>query len=525
LILLKIQKVRAVIYGFGPYRLNTDRLELWCGTDAVAVEPQVFRLLQHLIENRERVVSKDELIDQIWEGRIVSDATVSSRINAARRAVGDSGKAQAVIRTISKRGFRFVAEVHTKPEVSAGQVSNKSGLIPPVTLGPSVPAASKLSGSADHSLVVREFEVDGDVKADFLAKGLRVYLHNSFSRHSTIEVIREPFPSRGRAEFALEGSVRGHGGSLRLTFSLIDRASNSQIWSERFDRSSEDLFELEEEIGRAVSAAVRVKLKDVEFERLKDSVNEELSVADLLNKAAAYFVHGPGSNEVIEAALRTAFEREPNDSMTVAMLSHCLWRGFEFSPLALPETSKKEITDLAVRAVELNAESYFTHLIAAITAQDVLGDFERALRHAQAALEINPDLIGAHGMVGIAKCHLGDPDAGVAKLQQILDTGREDPHRFRHQRELAIASFIAGDLDRATDVIWQLVESEPQMDRNRLIQAALLWLRGDCDDAVAAGRRLRDTYSDLTTLTKRPVWIGQAAAAERFEKAISAIGL
>jgi len=514
-----------VIYGFEPYRLDTDRLELWCGTNVVATEPQVFRLLQHLIENRGRVVSKDELIDQVWEGRIVSDATLSSRINAARRAVGDDGKKQAVIRTMARRGFRFVAELHIEPKVSAGAVSDESGHPPPVGPGPSVPTASKPSGSPDHSLVVREFEFDGDEKTKFLAKGLRVYLHNSFSRHSTIEVIREPPPSRGRAEFALEGSVRGRGGSLRLTFSLIDRASDSQIWSERFDRPSEDLFELEEEIGRAVSAAVRVKLKDAEFERLKDSVDEELSVANLLNKAAAYFVHGPGSNDVIEAALRMAFAREPDNSMAVAMLSHSLWRGYEFSPLALPARSNKEITDLAVRAVELNAESYFTHLIAAITAQDVLGDFERALRHAQAALEINPDLLGAHGMVGIAKCHLGDPDAGIATLQQILDTGREDPHRFRHQRELAIANFIAGDLDRAIEIVGRLVQSEPQMDRNRPLQAALLWLRGDTDAAATAGRHLRDSYAGLSTLTLRPIWFGRAGAAKRFDEALAAIEL
>lgn len=100
-----------MVYGFGPYRLDTDTLELRCGTDAVAVEPQVFRLLQYLIENRERVVSKDDLIENIWDGRIVSDATLSTRINAARRAVGDTGKGQAVIRTVQRRGFRFVADV------------------------------------------------------------------------------------------------------------------------------------------------------------------------------------------------------------------------------------------------------------------------------------------------------------------------------------------------------------------------------------------------------------------------------
>ena len=100
-----------MIYSFGQCELDTERLELSHDGELQSVEPQVFSLLVHLIENREHVVSKDDLIEAVWEGRIVSDATLSSRINAARRAVGDSGKDQTVIKTMPRRGFRFVAPV------------------------------------------------------------------------------------------------------------------------------------------------------------------------------------------------------------------------------------------------------------------------------------------------------------------------------------------------------------------------------------------------------------------------------
>lgn len=103
-----------MIYEFPPFRLDTERLELTRAGAAVALEPQVFRLIQVLVEQRERVVSKDDLMDLVWDGRIVSDATLSTRINAARRALDDDGKAQAVIRTSPRRGFRFVAEVVTE---------------------------------------------------------------------------------------------------------------------------------------------------------------------------------------------------------------------------------------------------------------------------------------------------------------------------------------------------------------------------------------------------------------------------
>ena len=105
-----------VIYHFDQFTLDTERLHLLRGGEPVSLEPQVFSLLVFLIENRERVVSKDDLIDAVWQGRIVSDATISSRINLARRAVGDGGKTQVIIRTFPRRGFRFIAEVEeTEP--------------------------------------------------------------------------------------------------------------------------------------------------------------------------------------------------------------------------------------------------------------------------------------------------------------------------------------------------------------------------------------------------------------------------
>ena len=96
---------------FSDYRLDTDRRELRRGSEPIAMEPQVFDLVVYLVENRDRVVSKDDLFASIWGGRIVSDSTLTSRINAARKAVGDSGDEQKLIRTIARKGFRFVGDV------------------------------------------------------------------------------------------------------------------------------------------------------------------------------------------------------------------------------------------------------------------------------------------------------------------------------------------------------------------------------------------------------------------------------
>jgi DNA-binding winged helix-turn-helix (wHTH) protein len=111
---------------FAGHTLDTERRELRRGPEPVAVEPQVFDLLIYLLEDRDRVVSKDDLIASVWEGRIVSDATLASRIYAARKAVGDSGEDQKLIRTIARKGLRFVGVVHSqsgvdKPAQAAGR--------------------------------------------------------------------------------------------------------------------------------------------------------------------------------------------------------------------------------------------------------------------------------------------------------------------------------------------------------------------------------------------------------------------
>src|SRR5437660_12854086 len=106
-------------YLFENYALNTERRELHRGADAVSITPQVFDLLEYLIRNRERVVSKDDLVSAVWNGRIVSDAALTTRLNAARSAIGDSGGEQRLIKTLPRKGFRFVGAVHEGNRPSA----------------------------------------------------------------------------------------------------------------------------------------------------------------------------------------------------------------------------------------------------------------------------------------------------------------------------------------------------------------------------------------------------------------------
>ena len=130
------------MYRFLDFTLDPERLELRRASALVEVEPQVFSLLVCLLENRERVVTKDELIETVWNGRIVSEATMSSRISAARSAVGDDGKAQAVIKTFPRRGFRFIAEAQAPRDQAPGDAAEGAPL--GEAGGPAIPRGQKV---------------------------------------------------------------------------------------------------------------------------------------------------------------------------------------------------------------------------------------------------------------------------------------------------------------------------------------------------------------------------------------------
>jgi len=164
-----------LLYYFNDFTLDPNRRELRRGQQQIALEPQVFDLLEFLIRARERVVSRDELLDTVWRGRTVSDATLSSRVNAARMAIGDTGEAQRLIRTLPRKGIRFVGEVR---EVSDSPSS------------PSMREPAHPSEPDKPSIAVLPFtNMSGDPEQDFFADGMAEDIITALSRCSGLFVI------------------------------------------------------------------------------------------------------------------------------------------------------------------------------------------------------------------------------------------------------------------------------------------------------------------------------------------------
>src|ERR1700682_1184070 len=259
-------------YLFEEYAFDTDRRELHRGADVVPVAPQVFDLLDYLIRNRERVVSKDDLINAIWNGRIVSDAALTTRLNAARSAIGDSGEEQRLIKTLPRKGVRFVGAVR-EAQRPAG-VAAVDNLIEPKMRALALPDKP--------SIAVLPFQnMSGDPEQDYFADGMVDEIITALSRMRWLFVIarNSSFTYKGRAvdikqvgrelgvRYVLEGSVRKSANRVRITGQLIDALTGAHIWADRSDSDLEDVFELQDRITANVVGAIAPKLEQAEIER------------------------------------------------------------------------------------------------------------------------------------------------------------------------------------------------------------------------------------------------------------------
>ncbi len=223
----------AVQFFFEDHELDVDRRELRRGAERIMLEPQVFDLLVYLVQNRDRVVTKDELIERVWDGRIVSDSTLTSRITAVRKAIGDSGDEQRLIRTVSRKGIRFVGVVSDKPlAVAGGRAAAQT-----TTNITAVPADRALLMPDRPSIAVLPFQnMGGDSEQEYFADGMVEEIITALSRMRSLTVIarNSSFIYKGRGvdvkqvgrdlgvRYVLEGSVRKAGNQVRITGQLID---------------------------------------------------------------------------------------------------------------------------------------------------------------------------------------------------------------------------------------------------------------------------------------------------------------
>jgi TolB-like protein len=490
-------------FKFGDYILDPDRRELTRGSEVIAIGPQVFDLLVHLVQNRERVVSKDGLLGAVWDGRIVSEATITSHINAARKAIGDNGQEQRLIRTVARKGFRFTGEVmealssdgssFLTPEPEPAELEEPPEHALPLPDKPSIAALPFRNLSGDPE---QEYFTDGVVE-DIIAalshiRWLFVIARNSsFTYKGRTMDVKQVGRELG-VRYVLEGSVRKAANRVRITGQLIDATTGGHLWADRFEGNLDNIFELQDHIAESVVGAIAPQLERAEIERARQKPTESLDAYDCYLRGLADVQKG--TKGAIDDALPLfykAIHLDPDFASAYGMAAWCyFWRKVNGW---MTDRSKEtaEGTRLAQRAVELGKNDAVALTRGGHALGHLAGDLDGGIALLDRALLLNPNLAAAWFLGGFLRTWNGEPDGAIEYFERAIRLSPLDPELYRMQAGMAISHLFAGRFDTASSWAEKAFRDLPSFLMVVSVIAASHALAGRMDEALRAMHHLR----------------------------------
>jgi TolB-like protein len=438
---------------FEDYVLDIDRREVRRGAQQIAVGPQVFDLLVYLVQNRERVVTKDDLLDAIWSGRFVSESNLTTRINAARKAIGDTGEEQRLIRTVPRKGFRFVGVVTCEAEKVKDVLGSTATTPKPLPL-PDKP-----------SIAVLPFEnMSGDPEQEYFADGMVEEITTALSRFKWLFVIarNSSFTFKGRAvdikevgrrlgvRYVLEGSVRKASGKVRITGQLIDAVTGAHIWADRFERDLTDVFALQDEVTVAVVSAIQPKLVQTEIAMAERRRPENLTAYDLFLRAVQhyYLATREGLAETMRLAHR-ALELDPRFGLVAALAGTCHMQNVVWGHAVDPQFDRKEAVRLLRLALSIDDGDPDTIAMAAMTSAFMVGDSESEIEMADRAVALNPNSFVTWNSRGWVYRVAGLPEEAILSFERAIRMSPVDPELQSTFAGMGLAFIELGRFDEA----------------------------------------------------------------------------
>ena len=433
-------------FRFDDFEIDLGRHELRRAGQAVHVEPQVFDLLLYLIRNRDRIVSKDELIEAIWQGRAISEAALSTCISAVRRAIGDSGENQRLVRTVPKRGFRFVGQIDSAPQPTpAGEgaaAAETPAAVRAAALLQEVTDAPTLALPDKPSIAILPFQnLSGDPDQEYFADGLTEDIITGLSRQRWFFVIarNSTFAFKGGGfdvrsvaselgvRYVLEGSVRKAAGRVRVTGQLIDAVHGVHLWADRYDRELADVFELQDDITNKVIGAVGPQILVAEAARIRRKPPQNVDAWDLVLQALPHMWRSSADEQSrAQTLLQQAIAVDPDYAHAHALLG---WTHISLFNLVVGKPIGQftdKALDLGAKAVALDSEEPWGHLVLG------LGHSRRrrpapAVAHLSKSVELNPSFALGHAGLGYALACGGQPERGLQALEQAERLSPRDP--------------------------------------------------------------------------------------------------
>jgi TolB-like protein len=491
-------KERKVQFVFADYVLDLDRRELTRGSAAIATGPRVFDLLVYLVRNRDRVVTKDEVLDAVWSGRIVSESTLTSHINAVRKAIGDSGQEQRLIRTIARKGFRFVGEVETREPDSVivrdtEQTGSHEGQVLPLPDKPSVAVLpfQNLSGDPEQ-----EYFADGVVEDIILALSRMRWLfviarNSSFTYKGRAVDVRQVGRELG-VRYVLEGSVRKVATRVRITGQLIDATNGVHLWAERFEGTLDDIFELQDTVAAGVVGAIAPQLELAEIERASRKPTESLHAYDYYLRGLTKFhlASRAGLDEALPLFYK-AIELDAEFASAYGMAAWCYyWRKMN-RWLNDREADGNEAARLCRHAVTLGKNDAVALTRGGHAWPHFGGDLESCVTYVDRAMVLNPNLSTIWYLGGYQRISLGRHDSAIEYFTRAMRLSPLDPEIFQMQTGIAMGHLYSGRFDAAVACLEMAWREVPNVLRVAAFMAASHALAGREKEARQAMHHVR----------------------------------
>jgi DNA-binding winged helix-turn-helix (wHTH) protein/Tfp pilus assembly protein PilF len=482
------------VYEFGPFRLDPEIRRLLHKGKTVNLMPRAFDLLLILVQRRPQLVTKEELLKQVWPDRFVEENNLTVMVSALRKALGDSYELHEYIETVARHGYRFVARVR---EQSVGEIDTETDNH---TSKFQVSSISQSQQPAISLAVLPFIDESEDPSLEYLSDGITESLIGNLSQRTVLRVIARTtaFHYKGQAvdpvkvgreigvSSVLVGSVIYIGFGLVINVELIDAVDGSQIWSQRYAGQMSHLLSLEEEIAAAISERLQVRFGSSGRQPGKNTA--EMTEAYVCYLKGRYFLNKQHKESMYRAIehFEQAIRIDPNYALAYAGLADSYQKlsNIYLSPVeALPKSKA-----FALKAVELDDMLPEAHTALGVVKQFYDHDWAGAEREFQRAIELNPNDSLAHRKYGAYLALMGRYDEGFAENSIAYEL---DPLCFQIYVNLALSLFLSQRTDEAAQVVRQTLEMDPAYPPAHLMLGTILRQQGKYAEALAEFQEVR----------------------------------
>ena len=488
-----------MVYQFNQIILDTARYCLCLSDEPISVEPQVFDLLLYLIENRDRVVTRDELLESLWKGKVVTDAALGSRLRDARKVIKDSGTKQEVIKTIHGRGYQFVAEVIEFSAASSPK--GKEVVSPQETLPlPNKPSIAVLPFANMSTEPEQEFFADGMAEDIIVAlsqiSALSVVARNSSFAYKDRAVKVQEIGSDLGVGYILEGSVRKSGTRARITAQLIDARNGHHLWAERYDRELDDVFEVQDEITRNVAIALQVELSFGEHARIWQSGTRSFEAWQCqIRGVQEFYKFTPEGRREAQECFEKAVSIDPEYLPAWAALGQTLSQTARFGDSPDSASILERVEQISKKLLE-HEHSRANGYALQGNLRLLEGQHGLAMKAARQAVELAPDSPHHRGRLALLLVYSGEPEEA---LKQFRITTQQSPHYPNWLTTVPVlAHYLLGDLERAREAAEQSLVRFPDFPYANVNLAGIysaLGLQAEAHDTTTKLLRMQPTFS------------------------------